>query len=61
MDALLRGHSIGRALIEYVYAEAAAQSCSRVWWLTHESNGQARRLYEKVAEQTCFVQYRWVL
>lgn len=51
----------GRALIEHVYEEAAAAKCSRVYWLTHETNHTAMRLYDRVAAQTGFVQYRKML
>ena len=53
-----RGLGLGRALIEHVYAEAAARGCSRVWWLTHESNIDAMVLYDRVADRSGFVQYR---
>jgi len=53
-----RGKGIGRALIEYVYAEARKQNASRVYWLTHETNQQAMILYDQVADKSGFVQYR---
>jgi GNAT superfamily N-acetyltransferase len=56
-----RGRGVGRALIDHVYAESAARGCSRVWWLTHESNEQAMVLYDHVADRSGFVQYRKVL
>ena len=56
-----RGHGVGRKLIEHVYAEAAARGCSRVWWLTHESNAQAMVLYDQVADRSGFIQYRKIL
>ena len=56
-----RGAGVGRALIEHVYADAAARGCSRVWWLTHESNTQAMVLYDQVADRSGFVQYRKML
>ena len=52
-----RGLGVGRALIEAVYARADALQCSRVYWLTHESN-PARKLYDQVARHLGFVQYR---
>jgi GNAT superfamily N-acetyltransferase len=58
VDASCRGQGIGRALIGHVYAEASARECTRIWWLTHETNAQARRLYESVADRTGFIQYR---
>jgi GNAT superfamily N-acetyltransferase len=54
-----RGGGIGRKLIEYVYALARAQGCSRVHWLTHETNSDAMLLYDRIAERSGFVQYRW--
>jgi GNAT superfamily N-acetyltransferase len=54
----LRGEGIGRMLIEYVYEKARAGGCSRVYWLTHETNTSAMQLYERVAERSGFVQYR---
>lgn len=58
VDEASRGRGIGRALIEHVYAEAQNASCSRVYWLTHESNSTAMRLYDKIGERTGFVQYK---
>lgn len=53
-----RGEGIGGQLIEHVGADAARAGCSRVWWLTHETNHDAMRLYDRVAERSGFVQYR---
>jgi GNAT superfamily N-acetyltransferase len=60
-DVTVRGQGVGRALIDHVYAQAAARACSRVWWLTHETNAQAMALYDRVAERSGFVQYRKLL
>jgi len=54
----VRGSGIGRKLIEHVYAEAAREGCARVYWLTHETNATAMRLYDRVADRSGFVQYR---
>jgi GNAT superfamily N-acetyltransferase len=56
-----RGHGLGRALIEMVYAKAEAAGASRVYWLTQSSNTQARALYDQVADNLGFIQYRKVL
>jgi ribosomal protein S18 acetylase RimI-like enzyme len=56
-----RGRGLGRALIEEVYARAQAANASRVYWLTHSNNAQARILYDKVADNLGFIQYRKVL
>ena len=53
-----RGKGVGRALIEAVYREAAKAGAGRVYWLTHESNAPGRLLYDKVAENAGFIQYR---
>ncbi|WP_395645399.1 GNAT family N-acetyltransferase [Terricaulis sp.] len=53
-----RGHGVGRALIEAVYKRADDLELSRVYWLTHETNTTARKLYDQVAENKGFIQYR---
>jgi len=53
-----RGHGVGRALIEAVYARARAAGLPRVYWQTHETNATAQALYDKVAERSGFIQYR---
>lgn len=57
----IRGKGIGRALIEHVYAVAAQTGASRVWWLTHESNEDAMKLYDKIADKSGFTQYRKIM
>ena len=53
-----RGAGVGRALIEAVYERARAAGSPRVYWMTHETNLTAMKLYDKVAERSGFVQYR---
>ena len=53
-----RGKGIGRALIEHVYADARSRGASRVYWLTHESNHNARQLYDRIANRSGFIHYR---
>jgi GNAT superfamily N-acetyltransferase len=57
-DASARGGGVGKALIEAVYARAAAAGSHRVYWLTHETNATARRLYDQVADNSGFIVYR---
>ncbi len=57
-DETTRGKGVGRALIEAVYAAAKAAGSPRVYWMTHETNLTAMKLYDKVAERSGFVQYR---
>ena len=56
-----RGQRLGRRLIEHVYAQAKARGCARVHWLTHESNTDAMKLYDRIADKPGFVQYRKAL
>ena len=57
-DEGARGRGIGRALIEAVYGEAKKAGVGRVYWLTHETNYPGRALYDKVADNAGFIQYR---
>jgi len=57
-DIELRGKGIGRALIEGVHLIAKVAGASRYYWLTHETNETARKLYDKVAERSGFIVYR---
>jgi ribosomal protein S18 acetylase RimI-like enzyme len=56
-----RGLRLGRRLIEHVYAQAKARGCARVHWLTHESNLDAMKLYDRIADKPGFVHYRKAL
>jgi len=56
-----RAIGIGRKLIEAVYDKARALGCSRVYWLTHETNTSAQVLYDKIASRSGFIQYRHML
>lgn len=53
-----RSQGYGKKLIEEVYTKAEENSCSRVYWLTHETNYPGRTLYDTVAENAGFIQYR---
>ena len=61
VDEDVRGSGAGRALIAHVRAEAESAGASRLYWLTHETNTDAMKLYDKVAEKSGFVQYRITL
>jgi GNAT superfamily N-acetyltransferase len=56
-----RGKGVGRALIEEVYRCATDAGSSRVYWNTHKTNVTAMKLYDKVAEESGFLQYRKAL
>jgi GNAT superfamily N-acetyltransferase len=53
-----RGSGIGRALIEEVCRRAKEANASRVYWLTHETNTTAMKLYDQVANKSGFLVYR---
>ena len=59
VDETVRGSGCGRKLIEAVNAAALAAGANSPYWLTHESNTVARRLYERVARNHGFVQYTY--
>jgi GNAT superfamily N-acetyltransferase len=54
----LRGQGVGRRLIEHVYDLARTSGCSRVYWLTHETNLAAMQLYDRIGDRSGFIQYR---
>ncbi|NKI94258.1 GNAT family N-acetyltransferase [Rhizobacter sp. SG703] len=56
-----RGRGVGRALIDGVYERARAGGAGRVYWMTHETNATAMKLYDQVAEKTGFQIYRKML
>ena len=52
-----RGHGVGRALIEAVYAAADAAGTPSVYWTTQEFNYAGRMLYDRVGVKTPFIKY----
>ena len=60
VDDSARGLGLGRALIEAVYTAAKQAGCSRMHWLTQNDNALARILYDQVADNSGFMQYRKV-
>jgi GNAT superfamily N-acetyltransferase len=58
VDPAFRGRQIGLALIEHAWRVARSAGCGNIYWLTHETNAYAMRLYDRVAVKTGFVQYR---
>ncbi|MEM6712844.1 MAG: GNAT family N-acetyltransferase [Pseudomonadota bacterium] len=54
----VRGQGIGKALIDRVYRLADHMDAARVYWHTHETNGAARALYDRVGHNAGFIQYR---
>jgi GNAT superfamily N-acetyltransferase len=58
VDIDTRRHGVGRALIEATYREADKRGATRTYWTTMGDNMTARRLYDRVAKLSAFVQYR---
>ena len=56
-DAAARGKGVGTALIAAVKDAAAKRGVTNVYWMTHETNATARKLYDKVARRTGFIEY----
>ena len=57
-DPDVRGHGVGRALIEAVYAAADDAGCPSVYWTTQDFNETARHLYDRIGELTPFIKYQ---
>ena len=53
----MRGRGVARALIGAVGDAARAGEAARCYWLTHERNATARRLYDQVARYQGFIRY----
>jgi GNAT superfamily N-acetyltransferase len=58
VDPTLRGHGVGRALIDYVKAYALEMKCSRLYWNTDADNETARKLYDIYVLESGKCQYR---
>ena len=53
-----RQNGLARQLIEHARHFAAANNYDWLYWTTREGNNTARALYDQIASQTDFVQYR---
>ena len=58
MDPNVRGHGVGRALIDAVYEVAVKSGSSRLYWNTDATNEIARKLYDSYTSESGKVQYR---
>ena len=56
-DTNMRGKGVGEALIKVVRREAAKNGITNVYWMTHETNFIARKLYDRIARKTGFMEY----
>jgi GNAT superfamily N-acetyltransferase len=57
-DPAARGRGVGRALINSLYEHANSAGTARIYWLAHQTNTAALRLYDQVAERAGFIVYR---
>ena len=57
VDPDMRGSGLGGVLIEAVRTAAAEGGVTNVYWMTHETNATARKLYDRVARKTGFIEY----
>lgn len=57
VDEAARGRGAAAALIEAVGAHAREAGATRTWWLTHQDNVTARRLYDRVARHHGMIRY----
>ncbi len=56
-DPAFRGGGVGRALIDAVFVAAADAGVAGIYWMTHETNHTAMRLYDRVAIRSGFIRY----
>lgn len=52
-----RGHGVARALINAVASWASDRGCSQLYWQTHETNANARRVYDRIGAFRGFIVY----
>ena len=52
-----RGRGIGSALLEWLRNAMRAEGWARLYWVTHQDNATARRLYDRFASADGFVRY----
>jgi GNAT superfamily N-acetyltransferase len=60
VDSTARGTGCGRMLIEAVAESARTAGANSPYWLTHQSNAVARRLYDRLGQNQGFVQYTYM-
>ncbi|MGO4152033.1 GNAT family N-acetyltransferase [Cupriavidus sp. YAF13] len=57
----IRGAGTGKLLIEWVQNFAQQHQCARLYWHTHATNKRAQKLYNWVAQDSGFIEYRMTL
>ncbi len=61
VDPQARGKGLGRMLIAHVASAAREAGSARLYWLTQETNTEARMLYDQVAQFRGFIRYDYPL
>ena len=56
-DPAVRDKGVGAALIEAVKQEAAELDVINVYCMTHKTNATARKIYDRGARRTGFIEY----
>jgi len=57
VDPEIRGGGVGEKLIRFLQHRGAERGWTRVYWLTHETNTRARRLYDRFSPASGFIRY----
>lgn len=57
VDPDVRGGGVGEQLIRFLQHRGAERGWTRLYWLTHETNVRARRLYNRFAPASGFIRY----
>jgi GNAT superfamily N-acetyltransferase len=57
VDPAARAGGVGRALIDWLWAEVQRQGWSRLYWNTKENNYRARALYDTYTAHSGFLRY----
>ena len=57
VDPDVRGGGVGERLIRFLQHRGAEREWTRLYWLTHETNARARRLYDRFAPASGFIRY----
>ncbi len=61
VDEAARGLGVAQALIEQVAQAAHQRGAPKLYWLTHQTNARARRLYDRVAQHHGFLRYDYAM
>ena len=57
VDPAIRARGVGRALIDWLWAETQTRNWSSLYWHTRETNYRARALYDTFTPHSGFLRY----